>query len=114
MPPFGPLYGQRVFVDKKLTADHEIVFSAGSHRDSIRMPYREFERLARPTVAEFTSGPSMSSRTRVATLTDPVCGATFTKDQAAGRSEHRGATYYFCSQSCKMEFDDNPNAYGGV
>ena len=27
------------------------------------------------------------------------------------KSEHRGETYYFCSQSCKMEFNDNPYAY---
>ena len=35
----------------------------------------------------------------------------FDDDAIAWRSEHRGETYYFCSQSCKMEFDDNPFAY---
>ncbi|HYT69118.1 MAG TPA: YbaK/EbsC family protein [Vicinamibacterales bacterium] len=60
MPPFGPLYGQRVFVDKRLTTDPEVSFSAGSHHDAIRMPYAEFERLAQPTVGEFASGPSLS------------------------------------------------------
>jgi Ala-tRNA(Pro) deacylase len=53
MPPFGPLFGQRVFVDKSLVADPEIVFNAGSHRDAIRMRYADFERLVHPTVAEF-------------------------------------------------------------
>jgi Ala-tRNA(Pro) deacylase len=61
MPPLGPLFGQRVIVDKRLTADSEIAFSAGSHHDAIRMPYREFERLARPTVAEFASRHSRSA-----------------------------------------------------
>src|SRR5262252_8900492 len=40
MPPLGPLYGQPVFVDKRLTTDPEVSFSAGSHHDAIRMPYR--------------------------------------------------------------------------
>jgi YHS domain-containing protein len=32
--------------------------------------------------------------------------------QVVGRSEHQGETYYFCSQRCKMEFDDNPYVHG--
>ena len=32
MPPFGPLYGQTVFVDTALAAEDEIVFNAGTHR----------------------------------------------------------------------------------
>lgn len=112
MPPLGPLYGQPVFVDKRLTADAEIAFNAGSHRDAIRMAYREFERLTHPAVAEFASGPSATSRhTTTATITDPVCGTVIEENTASGRSEHRGQTYYFCSQRCKMEFDDNPYAY---
>lgn len=107
MPPLGPLYGQRVFVDRQLTSDSEITFNAGSHRDAIRMPYGEFERLARPTVAAFASIVSTQRLKR----TDPVCGAIVEKDLAAGRSDHQGETYYFCSQHCKMEFDDNPYAY---
>jgi Ala-tRNA(Pro) deacylase len=111
MPPFGPLYGQRVFVDARLTNDPEVSFTAGSHHDAIRMPYREFERLARPTVAEFASGPAAASTLRETMCVDPVCGASLDRDAAVGRSEHRGETYYFCSHGCKMEFDDNPYAY---
>ena len=111
MPPLGPLYGQRVFVDKRLTTDPQVSFTAGSHHDAIRMSYREFERLVQPTVAEFACVPSPSSQPRRAVLSDPVCGARVNEGSAVGRSEHRGQTYYFCSQSCKMEFDDNPYAY---
>jgi Ala-tRNA(Pro) deacylase len=53
MPPFGPLYKQPVLVDRSLTSDPEIVFNAGSHREAIRMRYRDFEALVKPTVAEF-------------------------------------------------------------
>jgi Ala-tRNA(Pro) deacylase len=111
MPPLGPLYGQPVFVDRRLTLDPEVSFSAGSHHDAIRMPYQEFERLVKPTVAEIALGPSLSSAPQTAMPIDPVCGTPLDRDSAAGRSEHHGATYYFCSQRCKMEFDDNPYAY---
>jgi Ala-tRNA(Pro) deacylase len=53
MPPFGPLYKQPVLVDKSLTSDPEILFNGGSHREAIRMRYRDFEELVKPTVAEF-------------------------------------------------------------
>lgn len=53
MPPFGPLYKQPVVVDKSLTSDPEIVFNGGSHREAIRMRYRDFEELVKPTVADF-------------------------------------------------------------
>lgn len=52
MPPFGPLYKQPVVIDK-LTSDPEILFNAGSHREAIRMRYRDFEELMKPTVADF-------------------------------------------------------------
>ena len=32
MPPLGPLYGQRVFVDIALAREFEVVFIAGTHR----------------------------------------------------------------------------------
>jgi Ala-tRNA(Pro) deacylase len=112
MPPFGPLYRQPVFVDASLTADPEIAFNAGSHRDAIRMPYGEFRRLVRPTVAEFgTASSDAATRGARATVTDVVCGTDIDKEQAWGRSEHAGETYYFCSQRCKMEFDDNRQAF---
>ena len=53
MPPLGPLYEQPVIVDRSLTADPEIVFNAGSHRDAIRMRYGDFEDLVKPRVADF-------------------------------------------------------------
>jgi Ala-tRNA(Pro) deacylase len=110
VPPFGPLFGQPVFVDKHLTADPELAFSAGSHHDALQMTYQEFERLVHPTVAEFAVAPSRSRSPKM-TLIDPVCGARLADDSSAHRSEHRGVTYLFCTQSCKMEFDDNPYAY---
>ena len=53
MPPFGPLYKQPVVVERSLTSDPEILFNGGSHHDAIRMRYRDFEDLVKPTVADF-------------------------------------------------------------
>ncbi|MFI5173840.1 MAG: aminoacyl-tRNA deacylase [Terriglobia bacterium] len=50
MAPFGQLYGLPVFVDTLLTHDTEIVFNAGTHVDTIRMSYADFDRLVQPTV----------------------------------------------------------------
>ena len=46
IPPFGPLYGLRVFVDRALTRAAEITLPAGDLGTAIRMSWREFRRLA--------------------------------------------------------------------
>jgi Ala-tRNA(Pro) deacylase len=55
MPPFGSLYHLPVYVDASLSADEEILFNAGTHREAIRMKYLDFERLAQPTICSFAS-----------------------------------------------------------
>lgn len=54
MPPFGPLYKQRVFVDTTLTGEAEIAFNAGTHTDAMRMRYADFEEVAKPVVGTFS------------------------------------------------------------
>ncbi|OHB36979.1 MAG: deacylase [Planctomycetes bacterium RIFCSPHIGHO2_02_FULL_50_42] len=53
MPPFGNLYNIGVYVDKALTEDEEIVFQAGSHVETIRMKYSDFDGLVGPEVVDF-------------------------------------------------------------
>ena len=53
MPPLGPLYKQRVFVDDRLAAEREIVFNAGTHADAVRMRYGDFAAITRPVVGGF-------------------------------------------------------------
>jgi Cu+-exporting ATPase len=43
--------------------------------------------------------------------TDPVCKMQIDEKKAAGKSEYKGRTYYFCSAACKAKFDANPSAY---
>lgn len=57
MPPFGNLYGMKVFVDSRLTEDVEIAFNAGTHKELVRLPYDDFERLVRPEILEFGAHP---------------------------------------------------------
>ncbi len=52
-PPFGNLFKLEVLVDTALTKNDEIVFNAGSHRQSIRMRYEDYARLVQPRVATF-------------------------------------------------------------
>ena len=58
MPPFGNLYGLRVYADPLLTLDKEIAFNAGSHRELIQLAYSDFERLVNPTILDFATRPA--------------------------------------------------------
>jgi P-type Cu+ transporter len=46
-----------------------------------------------------------------AEVLDPVCGMTISPDDAVGHVEHKGQTYYFCSQSCLDQFRSTPHAF---
>lgn len=49
MPPFGNLYDVPVYVSESLAEDEEIAFNAGSHTELIKVDYKDFERLVKPT-----------------------------------------------------------------
>ena len=55
MPPFGNLYDMQVFAAAKLAEDDEIAFNAGSHTELIKLAYKDFERLVKPTVVKFSA-----------------------------------------------------------
>jgi Cu+-exporting ATPase len=44
---------------------------------------------------------------------DPVCGMDIESATAAGHTEYKGQTYYFCGTRCKEKFDHNPAEYLG-
>lgn len=48
-----------------------------------------------------------------ATVHDPVCHMDIDPATAAGMSEYKGKTYYFCSPGCKKAFDKEPEKYIG-
>lgn len=45
---------------------------------------------------------------------DVVCGMDVEEATAAGKSEYKGQTYYFCSTGCKRSFDKDPEKYIGT
>lgn len=53
MPPFGNLYGMPVYVDASLTEDEEIAFNACTHTELVKLPYKDFQKLVKPTVLSF-------------------------------------------------------------
>lgn len=52
-PPFGHLYGLKVYCDKSLEDEDEIVCNAGTHTDVFRMKFADYRRLANPIVTDF-------------------------------------------------------------
>ncbi len=54
MPPFGNLYELSVYVDSTLAEVSEMLFKVGTHRDSMKIRYSDFERLAGPKVGDFS------------------------------------------------------------
>lgn len=42
---------------------------------------------------------------------DLVCGMQVDTRTPPATSEHKGKTYYFCSDGCKKEFEKNPKKY---
>lgn len=55
MPPFGNLYGLRVFADETLTRDTHITFNAGSHHEVLRVRWEDFVRVAQPIIVSLAA-----------------------------------------------------------
>lgn len=53
IPPFGTLYGHRVFVEQCFVGEPEMVFNAGTHTESICMHYADLAEMVKPVVGAF-------------------------------------------------------------
>jgi P-type Cu+ transporter len=56
------------------------------------------------------SGHSAPSASAATPLKDPVCGMTVTKD-SPHRHQHKGRTYFFCSETCRAKSAAEPLKY---
>jgi Ala-tRNA(Pro) deacylase len=54
MPPFGNLFGMKVYVEEKLAANEKITFNAGSHTELIQMPFSDFRDLIKPVIVRIS------------------------------------------------------------
>lgn len=52
--PLGSLYNIPVFFDKKLEKNKNLIFSAGSYTESIKMKPKDFIKLEQPILGNFT------------------------------------------------------------
>ena len=53
MPPLGPLYHQRVFLDSSLALGTTMAFNGGTHQDAIRMCVDDFIDITGPVMGRF-------------------------------------------------------------
>ncbi len=54
VPPFGNIFAIPLYVDTKLGENKEIVFNAGEHTRSIQMNYKDFEKVTKPIIGDFS------------------------------------------------------------
>ena len=54
MPPFGNLYNMPVYADATLAEHEEITFSAGTHRELMRMNWNDMAEVVSPVVDNLT------------------------------------------------------------
>ncbi|MFI5251467.1 MAG: heavy metal translocating P-type ATPase [Bacteroidota bacterium] len=58
------------------------------------------------------TGETMESKPQTTeTHIDPVCHMEVEPATAAGKTDYKGKTYYFCAAMCKKKFDENPEKY---
>ena len=69
--------------------------------------------LAASVTAAWLAAPAAfaGQQTEPEKVKDPVCGMKIDPAKASGKSEHKGKTYYFCSEDCKKKFDKEPAKY---
>src|SRR3972149_3075319 len=56
--------------------------------------------------------PAATEGLRGESARDPVCGMRVDPEHAAATVAFGGATYYFCSESCRDRFVRSPEAFG--
>jgi Ala-tRNA(Pro) deacylase len=54
MPPFGNMFNLKVFVATALAEEPYIVFNAGTHRELIKISYKDYADLVKPEVFSFS------------------------------------------------------------
>ncbi len=62
MSVFGNLYSIPVVVDKSLAESPEIVCNAGTHSETVKLRYRDFERVVKAKAGAFVSAPPVARR----------------------------------------------------
>ena len=54
-PPIGTMFGMKTVVDEVLKEDEYLVMQAGTHTESVRVSFEDWERVCRPVLASITA-----------------------------------------------------------
>lgn len=54
MPPFGHFAGIPVYADTNLLENETIAFNAGTHTDMIKIKFKDYMRIAKPMLCDFS------------------------------------------------------------
>ncbi len=54
IPPFGNLYGMKVYVAASIVEDEDFLFNAGSHTELMKLPFKTYEDLVKPQVVRMS------------------------------------------------------------
>ncbi|MBI2655938.1 aspartate--tRNA ligase [Candidatus Woesearchaeota archaeon] len=54
VPPFGNLFGLKVYFDKSVLENAVVAFNAGQHTKSIKMKSKDLQKIVNPVVGEFS------------------------------------------------------------
>jgi Ala-tRNA(Pro) deacylase len=54
IPPFGNLYGMKVYVAASIVEDEDFLFNAGSHTELMKLPFKTYEDLVQPQVVRMS------------------------------------------------------------
>ena len=54
VPPFGNLFGLKVYFDKLVTENDIVAFNAGSHTRSVKMKAKDLVKVVNPVVGSFS------------------------------------------------------------
>ncbi len=110
----GWRFGDLVEITKGLKTGEQIVVSGNFLLDSesrMRMAAAPQPPPDSPSPTPRDKDSAAVGRGSPKTIKDIVCGMDVDPAEAAGKSIFRGATYYFCSNYCKKEFDAHPGKY---
>ena len=92
---------KEVFVTRALILGASLLaMAACSTHDNLLAPDYEADRLISP-----------EARTDEAREVDPVCGARLDDRYDGWHAEHDGVRYAFHSETCRNQFEENPELY---
>ena len=81
-----------------------LAVAACSTHDNLLAPDHEADRLLSPEKPHAQKGRGV----------DPVCGARLETAHDVWHVSHQGSEYYFDSESCKTQFEQNPELYSAT